>query len=67
MAKKLMARMLGAVFGGVLGFIIGTLLTGTSIFPTLAWDKILLFVGLLFGAFFEEINDIFEDFTASKK
>lgn len=41
---------------GIFGFIIGTLLGGTAIFPTLAWDKIGLLIGVLFGAFADELG-----------
>ena len=49
-------KLLLAGLFGIFGFIIGTLLTGTAVFPGLAWDKIGLLIGVLFGGFADELG-----------
>ena len=44
----------GAV-GGIGGFILGSLLEATEVFPELAWAEIFLFLGVLFGAFKDKL------------
>lgn len=49
----------GAIIFGFVGYILGTILGDTAIFPTLMWDKIGLFIGVLYGAFKDELESIF--------
>lgn len=58
--KTLIQRiLLGTVFG-IFGFIIGTILANMGIFPTLQWANIVLFLGVLLGAFWDEVNGAME-------
>lgn len=46
---------LGIIFG-IFGFILGTILGSIGIFPVLQWGPIGLFLGILLGAFKDEIG-----------
>ena len=50
MAKEALLKplVLGILFG-IFGFVIGSLLTSTGVFPALEWANIGLFVGFVFG------------------
>jgi len=53
---------LGIIFA-ILGYIIGSLIAVTGVFPTtIQWDNILLFLGLVVGLFFKELNTAFDEF-----
>jgi len=46
---------LGIVFG-IFGFILGTILGTIGIFPALQWGPIGLFLGIIFGAFKDDLG-----------
>ena len=48
---------LWAIVIGIVGFILGTLLNATAIFPIANIPQIGLFLGVLFGAFKDKLND----------
>ena len=56
MINKIGKKLILSILFGIGGFIIGTLLTGTAVFPSLAFDKIGLLVGVLFGFFADELG-----------
>jgi len=56
MAKEIGFSLLWAIVGGVIGFIIGTLLDSTAIFPIANIPYIGLFLGVLIGAFKDKIE-----------
>lgn len=58
--KSLFQRILGGLVLGIFGFILGTILATIGIFPTLQWANISLLLGVLVGAFYDEVNGVFQ-------
>jgi len=58
MEYPVLKMIFGGIFGGIVGYIIGYLLGDMSIFPTLAWENIGLFLGVLAGAFGKYLKDV---------
>jgi len=56
MAKEMGFSLLWAIVGGIVGFIVGTLLDATGIFPIANIPQIGLFLGLLAGAFKDKLD-----------
>ena len=48
---KFGSSIITAILMGIAGYILGLLLSETGVFPSLPWENIGLFVGVLFGAF----------------
>jgi hypothetical protein len=58
--KSFFTRVLGGIVIGIFGYILGSVLATIGIFPVLKWDDIGLLLGILVGAFYEELNGYFE-------
>lgn len=54
-----LVRGLLAIIFGIVGGVVGNLIISTALFPTLAWQEILVVLGLLVGLFAPEINEAF--------
>jgi len=57
--STIIKKLAAAVLFGIGGYILGYLLTWIGIFPPLAWDKLGLFAGVLYGLFQDEIEELF--------
>jgi len=56
MAKELGFSLLWGIVGGIIGFILATLLDSTGIFPIASLPQIGLFLGVLAGAFKDKLE-----------
>ena len=57
--STIIKKLAAAVLFGLGGYILGYLLSWIGIFPPLAWDKLGLFAGVLYGLFKDEIEELF--------
>ena len=58
---KLGARIFLGILGGLVGYILMSLMADMGVFPSLAWANIGLFVGVIFGAFHSELEAAFDN------
>jgi len=54
-SKDFGTPLISGILLGILGYVLGILLSEMDIFPALAWENIGLFVGFLFGLFKDRI------------
>jgi hypothetical protein len=57
--SSIMKKLGGAILFGIGGYVLGYFLGWMGIFPPLPWEKIGLFVGVLYGMFKDEIEELF--------
>ena len=59
---KLGARIFGGILGGIVGYILMTIMASMNIFPTsIEWAAVGLFAGVVFGAFHDRLEGFLEE------